>query len=109
MLDFIPMTDTVTLQRAGGVDEWGIPVESTESQDVKARIDYNSKRKEIPVANGETIVYTAEVLIKGTPKVTYKDRLFWVDQVGIEHNQKPLSIEFVKNFSGKAFMTKVVV
>lgn len=109
ILDFIPMNDSIQLQSSGGLDDWGLPVSGATSDPIKARITDNTKRETITVANGEEVVYTADILLDCVPTVTYTDTIVWVDELGNKHEMQPLSIQIKRDFSGAPVAVKVVV
>lgn len=106
-LDFVPMTDTVTIQREGGYDDWGIAT-GGKSENFDGRITHNTERKEIAVVGGNQVVYTAEILLNKSVNVSYSDRIV-VDGPKGPQPVEPLSIQYKRDFSGNHVLTKVVI
>lgn len=112
MLGFVPMPHEVEIQKAyPELDEWGYAVvdESQESQKVKAKITYNSLNEEITVASGQTIRYTASILLEGVPDVEYEDFITWTDTRGNVHSKQPVEIAYKHDLSGNPIAVRVTV
>lgn len=109
MLDLLPMTHVVTIESAAELDDWGLPLDTVVSPLIAARISYNTQRKAVPVANGEQVVYTAEILFSGIPDLTYEDSINWTDSLGLEHSNKPLVIDIKHDLTGNVIAVKAVV
>lgn len=109
MLDLLPMPHTVIIKRSGSLDDWGLPDTEGTSQTVRARVSDNTQRKTISVANGNQVVYAADILLSGTPTITYEDTVTWVDSLGNSIVKKPLVIQLKQDLSGNATAVKVVV
>lgn len=108
MNSFIPMPHNVTVIRSGEqLDDWGYPVESDIAEEFRGRVIYNTRRETITVANGEEIVYSAEVLMPVT-ELAYADRIR-VSAGGLEETKSPIEIQVKHDFSGKPVMLKVVI
>jgi hypothetical protein len=101
----IPTKDTVTVVRAGELDDWGRPT-GTSTENYSCRIDYRTQI--VKDSNGQDAVSKATILIKGVALVTSDDTVSWSDQYG-EHEAKPLSVSPLKDLSNKVIFTKVVV
>jgi hypothetical protein len=101
----IPTNESVFVERAGELDDWGRPTTPTLTE-YKARIDYRTEI--VKTDNGEDAVSKAQILFKGVVLVTVDDTVKWVDQYG-EHEAKPLSVSPLKDLSSKVIFTKVVV
>jgi hypothetical protein len=102
----IPTNQTLTVTKKASQDAWGI---STPGQKltVKCRIDEDSKL--VKDSHGKEVVSSARILIKGLVKIEYSDSLEWKDEIENVHTYKPLSIEIIRDFSGKPIFTMVVV
>lgn len=109
MLDLLPMPHTVEIQTSGKLDNWGLPVKGGSTETVSCRISYNTKRETITAVNGEEIVFSAEILLSGLPKVTYDYTVSWVDFLGNKYSKKPLSIQLKQDISGNPVAVKVVL
>lgn len=107
MFNYIPMSDTVVLQQEGGVDDWGIAVGGVRLE-YPGRITYNTERKEISIANGDAVVYTADILVNSDVNVWYSDRIVIPGMNG-EQLKQPLSIQHKRDFNGNHVLTKVVI
>jgi hypothetical protein len=101
----IPTNDTVTIEKAGSLDDWGRPTGTT-TQSFKCRVDYRTEV--VKTDNGEDAVSKAIILIKGVAQVTTDDTVKWSDAYG-NHEAKPLSVSPLKDLSSKVLFTKVVV
>ncbi|MEH7116906.1 hypothetical protein V7128_05690 [Neobacillus vireti] len=101
----IPVNDTVTIEKAGGLDDWGRPT-GVFTETFKCRIDYQTQV--IKAENGEDAISKAAILIKGVALVTTNDTVKWSDDYG-NHEAKPLSVSPLKDLSSKVLFTKVVV
>jgi hypothetical protein len=101
----IPTKDTVTVVRAGELDDWGRPTGETTEQH-SCRIDYRTQI--VKDKNGEDAVSKAVILIKGVALVSTNDTVQWSDAYG-EHEAQPLSVSPLKDLSNKVVFTKVVV
>src|SRR4051812_28566936 len=101
----IPTKDIVTVEKAGTLDDWGRPTNST-TQTFNARVDYRTE--EVKTANGVVALSKAVILIKGVALINTEDTLKWSDSFG-EHEAKPLSVSPLKDLSNKVLFTKVVV
>jgi hypothetical protein len=101
----IPTKDTVTVVRAGELDDWGRPTGATTEQ-FSCRVDYRTEI--VKDSNGEDAVAKATILIKGVAIVTSNDTVKWSDVYG-DHEAQPLSISPLKDLSNKVLFTKVVV
>ncbi|MZP28690.1 hypothetical protein GTO91_03020 [Heliobacterium undosum] len=100
------MKQTVLIRRSGELDIWGNPALS-EPVAYLCRLDSSSKR--MTNANGQEIVLTAEILLKGLAPVEYGDQLEWTDELGRTTRKNPVRIDVLRDFSGKPLFTKVVV
>jgi hypothetical protein len=101
----IPTNDTVTVERAGTLDDWGRPTGNV-TEVHSCRIDYRTEK--VMTDNGEDAISKATILIKGVAHVTSNDTVKWSDAYG-EHEAKPLSVSPLKDLSSKVLFTKVVV
>lgn len=110
MLNLMPMPhDVEVVKSSKQLDEWGLLVESEDVKTFKARVSYNTSRQRITVSAGTEVVYTADIYLEGVPIVEYLDTIRYTDQIGNVIDKKPLSIEYKTDFSGNAYMVKVVV
>ncbi|UKL30008.1 hypothetical protein [Bacillus phage PK2] len=101
----IPTNDTVTVERAGTLDDWGRPTGAT-TENFQCRVDYRTEI--VKTTNGEDAVSKAIILIKGVAQVTSEDTVKWSDEYG-DHEAQPLSVSPLKDLSSKVLFTKVVV
>ncbi|MBC9786718.1 hypothetical protein H1S01_19955 [Heliobacterium chlorum] len=102
----IPMKQTVSIFKAGELDIWGKPSWG-EAVSHHCRIDTTSKRS--VEVNGQVVVSTAEILLKGRVAVGFGDQIEWVDELGCTYMKTPVSIAIIRDFSGKPMFTKVVI
>lgn len=108
MLGFLPMPHKVTIETAGSLDDWGIAV-AGQSETVNARVSYNTKKEAISVASGETIVFTAKILLEGLPQVDYEDYIVFTDERGKSFRKQPLEVDYKFDLSGNPVAVSVVV
>lgn len=109
MLDFVPMPHSVTIEKAGQLNDWG-EYESTGGQEThKARISYNSKRETISVASGEDIVFTATIGINGDVPVSYQDYIVWQDSRGQQFRKQPIEIKDRHDLAGSIIGVRLVL
>jgi hypothetical protein len=108
MLGFLPMPHKVTIEKAGTLDDWGIAV-AGQSQTVNARVSYNTRKESITVASGETIVFTAKVILEGLPEVDYEDYINFTDERGKSFKKQPLEVDYKFDLSGSAVAVSVVL
>lgn len=109
MLDLLPMPHIISIETKGKLDDWGIPTQGGNSETVKCRITYNTKRETITTVSGEEIVFSAEILLSGLPKITYDNTFVWVDSLGTKYSKSPLSITVKQDMSGNPIAVKVVL
>lgn len=108
MLDFLPMPDTVEIINTTGIDDYGRPIKGT-SDPVACRIQHNSARESIAVAGGEEIVFSATILLRGVPAITYDSLIKYTDSFNGVQEVAPLSLQVKRDLFGKPLMVKVVV
>ena len=101
----IPVKDTLIVEKAGTLDDWGRPTGST-TETFKARIDYIDKV--VKDMNGKDVLSTATILIKGVALVSTNDKVKWSDAYG-EHEAYPISVSPIKDLANKILFTKVVI
>lgn len=104
-MSLIPLNDTVTVTKADVLDDWGRPSGTTQLT-FKCRVDYQNTV--VKNQNGEDVVSKAIILIDGVANVSTDDTISWSDDYG-DHEEKPLSVSPLKDFSSKVLFTKVVV
>ncbi|APT46581.1 hypothetical protein [Bacillus safensis] len=110
LLGFVPMPHKASVISADeALDEWGLPVSTGVSEPYKCKITYNSNMQSIQVASGEMVVYQANILFEGLPKIEYSDLIEWVDDWGNVHSKQPLNIQYKHDLAGSPIAVKVVV
>jgi hypothetical protein len=109
MLSFIPMPNSVSIQKSTELDAWGIAVASPESTEYVCKVTYNSKKESIAIASGESVVFTASILFDGVPDIDYPDFVIFQDDRGRELRKQPLEIAYKHDYSGTPVMLKVTV
>lgn len=102
------MTDTIEIHSSGGLDDWGLPIKS-EPVNVRGRYMYNSKRDRISTANGDEIVYSADIYLPYETDISYDHTLKIVDVMGNTVKKKPLVIQHKRDFWGTPLMLRVVI
>lgn len=110
MLDFIPMTHTVSIAKASDeLDRWGEVVVSDEVITLSANIKYNTKLSTISLSKGDEVVYTATINFTGNVAVGFDDLLTWADSRGRVLSKKPIDIFDRHDLSGNIIGVRVVV
>lgn len=108
MLGFVPMPHKVTIETAGALDDWGIAT-AGKSTTVNARVSYNTKQEAITLASGDTINFTARMLLEGLPEVDYGDYLSFTDERGKSFRKQPLEVDYKYDLSGSPVAVAVTV
>lgn len=108
MLGFVPMPHKVTIETAGALDDWGI-ASAGKSTTVNARVSYNTRKEAITVASGDSIVFTARLLLEGLPEVDYEDYLTFTDERGKSFRKQPIEVDYKFDLSGSAVAVAVTV
>lgn len=105
-MSLIPLQDQVTVVTSSGIDNWGVPIED------KA-FTYNcrmtEKSEKVLNNNGEEVISKTRFIIEGVADVDYDSTIEWVDSIGYEQSDSPLSIGFIKDMDGTVLFTKVNV
>src|SRR5690606_39730161 len=78
-MSLIPLKQTVTVQKPGGLDEWGRPIPG-ETAEYKCRIDEGAEL--VRGANGEEVVSSARILIAGLVDVAIEDTVTYTNELG---------------------------
>jgi len=102
----IPLNDDVLVYKNEKKDSWGIVVTSTEPIEYKCMTTYATDIQELKNAEGEQIVITATIVLKGTAAIDVED------QVSIDGGitqQEVLKVSPIKDLSAKTVFTKVVI
>jgi hypothetical protein len=103
-LAIVPMKDTVTIVKSGGVDGWGEPIPG-ETITTKGRV--SEKTTMVVNQNGEEIKSRYSILLPPKVIVEYGDEVSFVSSSGATITGNPESISAVKNFGGKVIFRKV--
>lgn len=97
------------------VDQWGCPIYTAVSFDSQARVKVAYKAPE-PFAtsdngggyNSQDGQESAEMSLNGMNPIHLGDIIHFVDDYGSTVESKVTDVSFVKDFSGKILLTKVV-
>jgi hypothetical protein len=104
-MSLIPLKETVIVEKAGSLDDWGRPTGVT-TETFACRIDYQTEI--VKNDKGEDVVSKATILIDGFAPVKTSDTVKWSDSYG-DHEAKPLSVSPLKDLLSKVLFTRVVV
>jgi hypothetical protein len=102
----IPLKQTVTITKPGGLDEWGNTVPGP-SIVYKCRIDEGSAL--VKNQNGEEVVSSARILIEKLADVDYGDDVTYSNELGKTFTEKPIRISVLRGPDGKPWFTEVRV
>lgn len=100
----IPTNQTVQIIRSESLDDWGIPIPS-DTDTYKANV--RSKKERISDQNGNEIVVSTTVLLKGYVKIGYDDVIEWTNRDGEHFTLVPKLIQTRRDFANVAQFTKV--
>lgn len=102
----VPLKQTVTITKNGGLDGWGKPVAGAEIT-LKARVTESTH----VVTNqaGEEAVASLRVTLDKLADISYDDTLTYTNENGVTVSRRPLSIEIKRGISGKPILTEVSV
>lgn len=100
----IPLKDTVTITKAGALDDWGQPTAGT-SASYACRI--NESTKLTRNQQGAEVVSTTQILIGGAVAIGYDDTVSLTDASGVQRTDKPIRIAVIKDISSKPLFTEV--
>lgn len=103
-MSLIPLRQKVTVQKPGGLDEWGRPIPG-ESFEYKCRIDESAEL--IRGANGEEVVSSARILIAGLTDVDVDDTVTYTNELGDTYSANPIRVNVLRDFSGKPLFTEI--
>jgi hypothetical protein len=103
---FIPLKQTVTITKSGGLDGWGLPISGT-SIALKARV--TEETRVVTNQAGEEAVASLRVILDKLADISYDDTLTYTDENGVTVSRKPLRIEIKRGISGKPILTEVYV
>ncbi|UTR05146.1 hypothetical protein MM326_13620 [Alkalihalobacillus sp. LMS6] len=107
----VPLRNEVTINRAGGVDDWGNP-RPAETFTLSCRVDEGSKltvSKTGGLNNAETTVAEAKILFDKLADIRYSDSVTFKNELGVEITRKPMSINVKRMINGKPISTEVLV
>lgn len=104
------MPHKVTIEKVSSeLDEWGDSIKNHKTVEAKCKISYNTINEEITVASGESVVYTAQILLEGLPEVDYNDFITWTDYRGNEQSKHPIEVSYKFDLSGVPVALRVTV
>lgn len=107
----IPLKQTVTISRGGGVDDWGNPSEP-ETFDLDCRIDEGSRivaSKTGGLNSAETAVAEAKILFDKLADIQYTDSISFTNELGITITRKPKEINVKRMINGKPILTELII
>jgi hypothetical protein len=100
----VPMKDSVTIVKSGGIDGWGQPIPG-ETIQTKGRV---SEATTLVVGqNGEEIASRYTILLPPSVIVGYGDEVSFTASDGSLVKGNPVSIKAVKDYGGKVILRKV--
>ncbi|KMJ58080.1 hypothetical protein AB685_14835 [Bacillus sp. LL01] len=109
-MPIVPMKQTITVQRGGGLDEWGNPIPG-ELITMNCRVDEGTRlsasRSGGLDRNGETAVSFVRILLDKLADIRYDDILTFTNELGEEITGKPKEINVRRNVGGKPILTEV--
>lgn len=109
-MPIVPMKQTITVQRGGGLDEWGNPIPG-ELNTLKCRVDEGSRlsvsRSGGLSRDGETEVSVVRIILDKLADIRYDDTLTYTNELGEAMTGKPKEINVKRNVGGKAIVTEV--
>jgi hypothetical protein len=108
MLGFLPMPHKVIIEASTGLDDWGVAV-AGQSQTVNARVSYNTRKEAISLASGESVIFTARILLEGLPEVSYESFVTFTDERGNSFTKQPLEVDYKFDLSGSPVAVSVTV
>lgn len=102
----IPMKQTVKIKKANTVDAWGVETPGSATT-YKCRLDESSEM--VRDNEGNETVARAVIFLDGLVRVAYTDTIEYKNELGVTTVYDPLSINVIRDFSGKPIFTRVVV
>jgi hypothetical protein len=102
----IPLKQTVYIVKSGQEDDWGIPQPGAEIP-VKGRVDYQIKK--VTASDGQEVISSATILLKGAQDVSLSDTIKWTDALGHTYERKPIQVNPLADLSSKVLFTQVIV
>jgi len=107
----VPLKQTITVRRSGGVDEWGRPL-PTQTFTLKCRIDEGSQltvQHSEGIVQSGTVVAEAKILIDKLADIRYTDEISFTDELGITVTRNPKQIDVKRGLNGKPMLTVVYI
>jgi hypothetical protein len=107
----IPMRQTITVSRGGGLDDWGNPVPGAETT-LKCRIDEGAQVRQYRSAgttDSEVVVATARILLDKLADISENDTITFTNELGQIIERKPKEINVKRNVAGKPMLTEVII
>lgn len=108
MLDLLPMRDMIKVTNSGGLDDWGMPIES-KPVEIYGNYRYNTKRSTIATDNGDEITYSADVYLPYDTEISYDSTITFIDELGTEVKKQPITIQHKRDVWGSPMVLRVVV
>ncbi|UKS30157.1 hypothetical protein LOZ80_14940 [Paenibacillus sp. HWE-109] len=102
----IPLKQRITVDRAGSLDSWGVPV-TGETVEIKARV--TEMTKTVVNRYGEEATTTLVIYVDKYADFSYDDTITYTNEYGVTVARKPLKIDVKRMLSGKPVLTEVYV
>lgn len=102
----IPLKQTITVTKPGVDTGWG-HAEPGEVITLKARVV--EETNVVKDRFGREAISSMTVILEKLANVSYDDVITYTNELGLTVSRSPLSIEPLRNFSGRALLTKVYV
>lgn len=102
----VPLRQTVTITKAGVIDDWGDVVPGDELT-LKARV--TEETKTIPASTGLEAVTALKIYLGKLADISYDDTITYTNENGVTVVRKPITIDVKRGLNGKALLTEVYV
>lgn len=100
------MKQTILVRRPDGKNDWGTPIPGGTFK-YPCRVD--EKTQVITNQYGEEAVSSAEIMLWKLVDIRYDDTIEFTNELGVTIKRKPVKIEPLRWFNGKARYTVVYV
>jgi hypothetical protein len=110
-MPLIPLKQTITITRSGGVDEWGNTI-PTETLTLACRVDEGSQLivgKSEGTTETKQVVAEAKITLDKLGDVRYTDTIAFTNELGETIERKPKQIDVKRLIGGKPALTVVYV
>lgn len=101
----VPLKQTITVWRVAGEDKYGEPIYYGEPLTFKCRVEETINKVTNQV--GEEVISGMLIYLDKLADIRYDDDIKYTNELGVILERKPIKIEPIRMFSGKAAMTLV--